>query len=67
VHLVNTFFKQLDFRRFQVNLNESYPMDDPDKIPELTDYGDQLGEMILSDQMDQAMDIQPNKALDPDL
>jgi len=67
VHLVNTFFKQLDFRRFQVNLTESYPMDEPDKIPELTDYGDQLGEMILSDQMDQAMEIQPNKAMDPDL
>ena len=67
VHLVNTFFEQLDFRRFQVNLNESYPMDEPDKIPELTDYGDQLGEMILSDQMDQAMEIQPNKAMDPDL
>ncbi len=42
-------------------------MDEPDKIPELTDYGDQLGEMILSDQMDQAMEIQPNKAMDPDL
>jgi len=67
VHLVNTFFEQLDFRRFQVNLNESYPMDEPDKIPELTDYGDQLGEMILSDQMDQAMEIQPNKAMNPDL
>ena len=67
VHLVDTFFKQLDFRRFQVNLNESYPMDEPDKIPELTVYGDQLGAMILSDQMDQAMEIQPNKAMDPDL
>ena len=67
VHLVDTFFTQLDFRRFQVNLNDPYPMDEPDQIPELTDYGDQLGEMILSDQMDQAMEIQPNKALDPDL
>jgi len=67
VHLVNTFFKQLDFRRFQVNLNELYPLDEPDKIPELTGYGDQLGEMILSDQTDQAMEIQPNKAMDPDL
>jgi len=34
VHLVETFFKEMDFRRFQVNLDGSYPMDNPDKIPE---------------------------------
>ncbi|MCJ7715286.1 MAG: patatin-like phospholipase family protein [Anaerolineales bacterium] len=67
VHLVETFFNQLDFRRFQVDLNGSYPMDKPEKIPELTAYGDQLGEMIINDQMDQAMQIQPNKAYIPDL
>ncbi len=62
VHLVETFFKDLDFRRFQVNLNESYPMDEVEKIPELTVYGDQLGAMILADQMDDALGIQPKKA-----
>jgi predicted acylesterase/phospholipase RssA len=62
VHLVKTFFKDLDFRRFQVNLDGSYPMDEPEKIPELTEYGDQLGALILADQTDGAMGIQPIKA-----
>jgi predicted acylesterase/phospholipase RssA len=62
VHLVETFFKGLDFRRFQVNLDGSYPMDEPEKIPELTAYGDQMGEMILSDQTDDAMGIKPKMA-----
>ncbi|MGB2964971.1 MAG: patatin-like phospholipase family protein [Anaerolineales bacterium] len=66
VHLVETFFKDLDFRRFQVDLNEPYPMDEPDKIPELTAYGDLLGEMILKDQVDHAMRIQPKIAPPPD-
>jgi predicted acylesterase/phospholipase RssA len=67
VHLVETFFKELDFRRFQVDLQGSYPMDEPENIPELTAYGDLLGEMILTDQVDQAMRIQPKKAPKPDL
>jgi predicted acylesterase/phospholipase RssA len=62
VHLVKNFFNDLDFRRFQVNLDGSYPMDEPEKIPELTEYGNQLGAMILADQTDGAMGIQPNKA-----
>lgn len=67
VHLVETFFKELDFRRFQVDLNESCPMDDPEKVPELTAYGDLLGEMILTDQVDQAMRVKAKKAPAPDL
>jgi predicted acylesterase/phospholipase RssA len=67
VHLVETFFKELDFRRFQVDLNESCPLDDPGKIPELTAYGDLLGEMILTDQVDQAMRVTAKKAPAPDL
>ena len=62
VHLVRTFFKDLDFRRFQVNLDGTYPMDEPEKIPELTEYGNQLGTMILADQTDGAMGIQAIKA-----
>ena len=62
VHLVETFFKEMDFRRFQVNLDGSYPMDDPDMIPELTAFGDQMGEMIINDQSDPVMKIQPKKA-----
>jgi len=66
VHLVETFFKDLDFRRFQVDLKEPYPMDDPEKIPELTAYGDLLGGMILNDEVDYAMRIQPKIAPPPD-
>lgn len=62
VHLVETFFPELDFRRFQVELDGTYPMDEPEKIPALTEFGDQLGEMIISDQMDGALGIQPKKA-----
>ena len=62
VHLVETFFSELDFRRFQVDLDGSYPMDEPEKIPTLTAFGDQLGEMILADQVDSAQSIQAKKA-----
>jgi predicted acylesterase/phospholipase RssA len=58
VHLVDTFFRELDFRRFQVDLHEPIAMDDAAKIPELTAYGDELGSMILHDETDEAMDIQ---------
>ena len=65
VHLVETFFPDLDFRRFQVDLLESYPMDAVDQIPALSAYGDQLGKMILADKMDSAQRIQPKKAPNP--
>jgi hypothetical protein len=67
VHLVNTFFKEMDFRRFQVNLDGTYPMDEPEKIPELTVYGDLLGDRILADEVDPAMDIQAKMAPPKDL
>ncbi|MGD2177801.1 MAG: patatin-like phospholipase family protein [Anaerolineae bacterium] len=57
VHLVDTFFEQLDFRRFQVDLKEHIGMDDPSMIPVLTIYGDELGRKILNDEMDGAMEI----------
>ena len=57
VHLVRTFFEQLDFRRFQVDLREPIEMDDPSKIPELTAYGDELGRKILNDETDRALEI----------
>ncbi len=59
VRLVDTFFQDLDFRRFQVDLSESIPMDDPRQIPQLIDYGDKMGNMILNDQMDGAIADQP--------
>jgi hypothetical protein len=63
VHLVDTFFDQLDFRRFQVNLREPIEMDDPKAIPELTAYGDELGRKILNDETDQAMNIAAQQIL----
>ncbi|HVN54581.1 MAG TPA: patatin-like phospholipase family protein [Anaerolineaceae bacterium] len=52
VHLVDTFFPTLDFRRFQVDLQQSFEMDDPSKIPQLIAYGEQMGNMILNDATD---------------
>jgi uncharacterized protein len=49
VQVVHAFFEQLDFRRFQVNLNQAIGMDDPSMIPQLTGYGEQLGNNILND------------------
>ena len=59
VHLVETFFPDLDFRRFQVNMNEAIPMDDSLQIPKLEQYGEQMGSMILSDQVDGALGVKP--------
>jgi hypothetical protein len=62
VHLVDTFFEQLDFRRFQVDLREPIAMDDISRLAELTAYGDELGRMILNDDVDRAMDVVIRKA-----
>jgi hypothetical protein len=62
VHLVSTFFEALDFRRFQVDLREPIAMDDVAKIPQLTAYGDELGQKILNDQTDPALDITAQRA-----
>ncbi len=64
VHLVETFFKDLDFRRFQLDLRKSIPMDDPKRIPELIEYGQKMGEKILKDQIDdEAMGVKPLRML----
>lgn len=62
VHLVDTFFDQLDFRRFQVDLEQPIAMDDVSKIPELIAYGEQMGRMILTDYLDRALDIRAKVA-----
>ncbi len=59
VRLVDTFFHDLDFRRFQVDLHESIPMDDSNQIPKLIEYGDKMGNMILNDQVDAAICEKP--------
>lgn len=62
VHLVNTFFPQLDFRRFQVDLKDPIAMDKASAIPLLTEYGDVLAQKILRDETDWAMDIRAARA-----
>lgn len=57
VHLVETFFKKLDFRRIQVDFKEKIEMDDPSSIPELIKYGDQMGHMLINDQHDRSMGV----------
>ena len=57
VHLVRTFFEQLDFRRFQVDLREPIGTDAVSKIPELTAYGDELARKILNDETDWALAV----------
>jgi len=61
VHLVQTFFDKIDFRRFQVDLRESVALDDPNSRDLLSDYGDKLGAMILRDQVDRSMDTSPEQ------
>ena len=57
VHLVTTFFDELDFRRFQVDLREPIPLDDPSQIPRLAEYGEELGKKILDDETDPVQQI----------
>ena len=62
VRLVDTFFKKLDFRRFQVDMSDAVPMDEPAAIPLLLAYGNQMGRMILEDRTDGAARVRPAKA-----
>ncbi len=62
VHLVNTFFQELDFRRFQVNLEQSIAMDDASQITRLSTYGDELGRMIMDDVTDPIQEMVPRLA-----
>jgi predicted acylesterase/phospholipase RssA len=59
VHLVDSLFNGLDFRRFQIDMQESIEMDDASAIPELVKYGEAMGQMILNDQYDRAQLIEP--------
>ncbi|MGD0709472.1 MAG: patatin-like phospholipase family protein [Anaerolineaceae bacterium] len=61
VNLVETYFKALDFRRFQINLRESIEMDDASQIDRLVAYGVRLGRMILNDQIDKSQGVTPKR------
>ena len=58
VHLVETFFEQLDFRRFQIDMRENIEMDAVHQMDRLVAYGARLGRMILSDKFDRAQGIE---------
>jgi patatin-like phospholipase/acyl hydrolase len=50
VRLVKTFFREIDFRRFQVPLDEVIKMDDAGKLDRLEEYGERLWEKMLNDE-----------------
>ena len=51
VRVVRQFFEELDFRRFQIDI-EPIELDDVSKIGQLIAYGQRLGEMVLNDEVD---------------
>ncbi len=59
VVVVEDFFKKLDFRRFQVDMRENIEMDDIHHIAQLLEYGEQMGEMVLNDEIDRSTRIVP--------
>jgi hypothetical protein len=61
VHLVDTLFPGLDFRRFQVDLKTPIELDKPGEIPVLSEYGEQMGHMILEDKVDRAQSVVPQR------
>ena len=51
--VLRQFFPDLDFRRFQIDLDPVVAIDDPAGIPVLTGLGEKLARMILDDQIDE--------------
>lgn len=47
VHIVQNFFQELDFRRFQIDFDRGFNSLDPKEMPELIAYGERLGQKIL--------------------
>jgi len=62
VHLVCTFFDQLDFRRFQIDLPDSIAMDSADQIQQLSELGEALGKKIINDEIDPVVPVCAIKA-----
>jgi predicted acylesterase/phospholipase RssA len=59
VRVVQHYYGDLDFRRFQIDLDPPIEIDDPAGIPELTRWGKKLGQMILNDQVDKKVERLP--------
>ena len=60
MHLVDQFFPELDYRRFQIDLAKPVEMDAVEMIPRLAVYGDMMGRKILNDAFDSVEDLQPH-------
>jgi len=60
MHLVDQFFPELDYRRFQIDLAKPVEMDAVEMIPRLAVYGDMMGRKILNDEFDSVEDLQPH-------
>lgn len=52
VILVKTMYPDLDFRRYQIDLEAPIAVDDYKKSPELLSYGEQMGDRMLNDLSD---------------
>ncbi len=63
VHLVDTLFGGMDFRRFQVDMQENIGMDAADKIPVLSTLGEELGRKILADEWEPPPDMRNIRAM----
>jgi uncharacterized protein len=61
VHLVDTLFPKLDFRRYQVDLKKPIELDKPNEIPQLSKYGEEMGRMIIEDKRDRSQSVVPER------
>jgi len=59
-HLVDRYFPELDYRRFQIDLSKPVPMDAVEMIPRLAVYGDMMGRKILNDQCETFDGLHPH-------
>jgi hypothetical protein len=57
VHVTASLFPGLDFRRFQLKLAEDIEMDQPEQMPLMLRYGDELGRKLLNDEWETPPDF----------
>jgi len=57
VILVKTMYPELDFRRYQVDLEKTIAVDDYSRTSELLAYGEEMGTRLLKDRVDAAQRV----------
>jgi hypothetical protein len=65
VHIVDKFFGDIDFRRFQVDFHELRDIANPKEMLAFEEYGREMGKMILHDRVDRAQEIKVQRAPKP--